>query len=660
MKITATNAAFRILFALTVTLTAATGFGFDSDLPAWLRSAAGGAVPTYEKDTTGVVLLDEQVVSYSDGHLVTTENFAVKVLTRDGRRLAMAKGYYLTSGSKVRNIEAWLIRPDGTSKQYDKKSVLDIIANDDDIYNEGRYKVINGIEDTDIGSIFAYSTTIEESPLFFQDHFEFQGRLPVLRSRYELNLPNNWTASSITFNHADIASQTNGSTYSWELRDLKPIPWEPMSPSVTNLSPRIVVNYGPASGGQDGIQTFSNWSDVSKWASALHDPQVIVDDAVAGKARELTANAKTELEQIRAIGTYVQNLQYIAVDIGVGHGSGYRPRASTMVLGRGYGDCKDKANLMRAMLRALKIEAYPIAIYSGDPGFVHEQWPSPKQFNHCIIAVKVSDATKAPTVITHPKLGRLLIFDATDPYTMVGDLPDYLQGSMALIAAGTDGGIFQMPITQPETDMLDRTVEATIDPEGSISGKIVEKMSGQISTYARRETRAISSAQFRKLIEGWLTLGATGAQLLDLNYKDTPDDDRFDMNVEFKANLYGQLMQNRLLVFKPVVVSRRYAVALTDPKRQSPVEIDSSMMRETTTFKLPAGFGVDEMPDPVDLETDFGKYTTSYEQKDDKLLFKRSLTLKRSLIPVEKYESVRAFYAKMREAEQSPVVLIKK
>ena len=35
---------------------------------------------------------------------------------------------------------------------------------------------------------------------------------------------------------------------------------------------------------------------------------------------------------------------------------------------------------MRAMLRALKIEAYPIAIYSGDPTFVRAEWVSPSQF----------------------------------------------------------------------------------------------------------------------------------------------------------------------------------------------------------------------------------------------------------------------------------------
>ena len=147
------------------------------------------------------------------------------------------------------------------------------------------------------------------------------------------------------------SSLVNGTSYTWEMRNLAPIPPEPMSPSVANLSPRIEISYSPADKTQAVNRTFTSWADVSRWATSMHEGQVIVDDNVAAKARELTANAASELEKIRSIGNYVQNLQYISIDIGVGHGNGYRPRSSSLVLSRGYGDCKDKANLMRAMLR---------------------------------------------------------------------------------------------------------------------------------------------------------------------------------------------------------------------------------------------------------------------------------------------------------------------
>ncbi|HET9866587.1 MAG TPA: transglutaminase-like domain-containing protein, partial [Nitrospira sp.] len=339
-----------------------------------------------------------------------------------------------------------------------------------------------------------------------------------------------------------------------------------------NLAPRIAINYSPAdAAAQTGRRVFSDWTDVSRWASSLYDPQVVITDEIAIKARELTANAKTEFERIHAIGAYVQNLQYISIDIGVGYGNGYKPRASDLVLRRGYGDCKDKANLMRAMLKTLKIDSYPIAIYSGDPTFVRSEWASPRQFNHAIIAVRVSDTTSAATVMDHPKLGRLLIFDATDAYTPVGDLPDYLQGSNALIIAGENGGLSKMPVTPTDFDLLERDIAVTLDEMGQIKGTIREKAVGQTSAQFRREYRSLSAGDFRKAIEGWLTRGATGAQLVNLQAKDKHADAGFDLDVEFSASRYGQLMQNRLLVFKPVIVGRRNSVSLTEPKRSNPI-----------------------------------------------------------------------------------------
>ena len=252
-----------------------------------------------------------------------------------------------------------------------------------------------------------------------------------------------------------------------------------------------------------------------------------------------------------------------------------------------------------------------------------------------------------------------MIFDATDPYTPVGDLPDYEQGSLALIIAGDNGGLVKMPITPPETDLLERNIEVSLNESGEIKGKISEHAKGQTSTVFRREQRELSAPNYRKAIEGWLTRGATGAQLVNLSSKDRENEAGFDLDVEFSAARYGQIMQNRLLVFKPIIVGRRNGIFLTEPKRNQPINLDAAAMRETAIFTLPANFTVDELPDPINLETSFGKYTTKYEVKDGKLLFTRYLSTNRTLIPVEKYASVKDFYAKIMTAEQSPVVLLR-
>ncbi len=634
---------------------------FAASAPAWVQQAMKTTVPTYEKDVPSVILYRDETVTFdSSGKIVTTERQALRVLNKEGIREAAAHAFYLAKFSQIKDFQAWLIAPGGAVKEFGKKETIDRISDPDDVYDEGRVKIISAASEADIGYVFAYSYTTEDKPLFYQLQYLFQESRPTLRSVFSLTLPQGWNVSSLTFNRAEVSPTVSGNTHVWELRDLPPIPYEPLSPSFANLVPRIAVNFAPADKNMAVNKAFTDWLEVSNWATQLYDPQVVINDEIAGKARELTAGKTTELEKIAAIGTFVQNLQYISIDIGVGYGNGMKPRASDLVMNRGYGDCKDKANLMRAMLRALKIESFPIIIYSGDPTFVRKEWASPRQFNHCIIAVAVSDGTEAATVVKHPSLGRLLIFDATDPYTPVGDLPDYLQGSNALVVAGDKGGIFEMPVTPPEFNAWNRHTNVVLGPDGSITGKIMERVSGQESRAPRTMFRSVSRDDFRKSIERWLTRGATAARLQKLEPVDKHASAQFELDIEFFAPSYGQLMQNRLLVFKPAVASRTRGMYLTEKARKHRIEFESNSFTENVVFELPAGFDVDEMPDAVNLAMPFGTYDTKYEVKDGKLFYTRSLITKRTSVPAEKYSAVREFYTKIMDAEQTPVVLVRK
>jgi hypothetical protein len=200
------------------------------------------------------------------------------------------------------------------------------------------------------------------------------------------------------------------------------------------------------------------------------------------------------MEKLRVIATFVQNIRYLAIAIGLSRGGGMRPRSAAEVFAKSYGDCKDKANLMRAMLKVLNITAYPVGIYAGDPNFVHDEWPSPTQFNHCIIAIKVSDETQAATIVTHPALGRLLIFDATDENTPIGDLPDHEQGSWALVCAGESGSLIRVPITPVESNLLDRKIEAHLSPDGSLAATVKENANGRWASGYRGEFRSLGAS----------------------------------------------------------------------------------------------------------------------------------------------------------------------
>ena len=657
MKVRLTILIGLLMFAVPVS--AAVG----DETPPWVQKAVAIQVPTYDKEVPAVVLVDESMTTIGpDGKITEVYNYAVRILRREGRDYAEGNVGYIPEISKVKEFRAWLIRPGGETKRYGKDETLDAAGDLNDVYNEYRVKKISGTSEADAGSVFAYSYTTEDRSVFSQADWAFQGgSLPVISSRYNLTLPEGWRAEGVTFNHDKIEPKVNGTTYSWELSNLPPIPYEPMSPRLSNLVPRLAVSYyAPANSTAVPIKTFASWGEVASWLTELNDPQVVVDDALARKAYELTALAKTEFEKIRAISQYAQNIQYISIQTGIGRGGGYRPHASNQVFAKSYGDCKDKANLMRAMLKVVGITAFPVSIYSGDPNYVRAGWPSPQQFNHCIIAVRVSDQTQANTIIQHPTLGRLLIFDATDDQTPLGDLPYYLQGSLALIVSKSETELMRMPVTPPETNHLERIATLELTADGAIGGQIQELANGQTAVVFRSEFRRMSKPEYTGMIERWLTTGATAARLSKMEPSDNSADGRFTLNVEFSAKTYGQIMQGRLMVFKPAIVSRREDLTLTAAKRQHPVVLRANSYSETVNVQLPAGFTVDEVPDAVKIDTPFGSYVTSYEVKDNKLVFKRKLSQQATTIAPADYEMVRKFYESIRAAENAPVVLAKK
>ncbi|HVG30707.1 MAG TPA: DUF3857 domain-containing protein [Pyrinomonadaceae bacterium] len=632
------------------------------EVPAWLTQAAAQTAPAYPQDVPAVVLLNDRRMEVApDGRITTTTTYAVRVIRREGRDYAAAREVYLTDTGKVRELKAWLVRPSGQTKKYGKDETVDFALEPNDIYNEYRYKAIIARDDAEPGAIFGYQSVTEDRSLTSQESWNFQTNLPALDSRFTLALPAGWRAADVTFNHEKVTPVVAGSTYTWQLKNLPPIPEEAASPAWTNIVPRLAVSYFPAEGAPvANVRGFANWADVSRWVSELADPQADTNDALATKALQLIVTAKTELEKIQSIARFVQSIQYISIDINVGRGGGIRPRPATQVLAKNYGDCKDKANLMRAMLKAVGIKSYLVAIYLGDANFVREEWAYPHQFNHCIIAVKVSDETKAPTVIAHPKLGRLLIFDATDDSTPVGDLPDVEQNSLALVVAGEDGGLVRMPTTPPEANRLERTAEVALAADGSIAATLHERSVGSAAVGERRAFRGLSRPEYAGLVERWITRGATGAKVSKVEPADDREAGRFALDVDFTAASYGQLMQGRLLVFKPAIVSRREFLDFTGGARKHPVVLESQAFNETVSVKLPAGFDVDELPDAVKLDAPFGNYSASYEVKDGQLRFNRSFVQRASTIPADQYAQVRGFFERIRAAEQSPVVLAKK
>ena len=628
------------------------------DAPQWARDAAAQAVPSYAAKVNSVVLLQEEVVTVdADGRRVMRERGAIKILQSGGESIEAYRTYNTKTG-RIQNFQGWLLPPAGKATAYAKNRIADVALSRDYVYDEARAKVLE-CGSAAPGSVFAWEVTEEEKTIFTQDGFHFQHQSPVLQSRFILNMPAGWEARGTVFNHEKLDPQVSGTTYTWELRNLPWIEHEDYSPSLSALAPRLVVSYFPPTGNPGGLQGLKDWTAVSTWLAPLVDPPAAVTDAIRAKALQLTANAPGELDKIRAIAAFAQQTNYVEVSLNVTRGGGYTPRAASESLARNYGDCKDKATLMRALLKAVGIDAYLTTISADDRTYVRPEWASPFQFNHAIIAVKVSDAVKLPTVIPDSPLGHLLIFDPTDPITPIGGLPIDEQGSYALVIAGPSGALLKMPLLPANDNRTESTVEAVMDADGRLKARLQRQYFGQSGIPLRAVVKLRGSDDLKKRFERGFTRRLGGVTLNSVTTEGKPEDNRLAVNLDLAAERFGQMMQGRLLIVRPGELSSGGDYYFNSRQRSSPVKLEADLRRDSIKVKLPAGFKLDELPAPAKVESPYGSIEATWAVRDGEIVMDQTLEIRETVVPVSDFAKVRAFFDQVGGVQSAPVVLVR-
>jgi hypothetical protein len=633
----------------------------DVAVPDWVRTAAQQPVKAdYPPKVNNVVLFQEERLSVDqEGKRVITERRVTKIL-RISRRPLVAWREYNTKAGRIRDIHAWLLLPSGKEVDYGKDRVLDVaMANDKTPYDEERAKMIECDPTAPAGSVFAFEATEEHATVFTTEPYYFQETEPVLLSRFVLALPPAWEVRGTIFNHADVQPKVEGATYTWELRDLA---WisddEEHCPRYSSRIPRLGITYFPASTAKPELVPLKDWHSVSAWHTPYVDPPAEVTPSIREKSNELTSQAKTEVDKIRAAAAFVQQTNYVSVDLNLEHGGGYIPRPASQVLAKNYGDCKDKATLLRALLKAAGIDSYLVVIYSGDHRFVRPEWPSPMQFNHAIIAIKVSAETNLPTVFEMPHVGRLLIFDPTDPATQVGGLPREEQGSYALVIAGSDGDLVKMPKLDPSSNRIERVVDVEW-VGGKLEARMLTQYFGQAGSFMRYNASQETTDELKKNLERSFSRRLGGVTVDKITPADHAREDSYELAVNFGVLQFGQFMQGRMLLLKPGILVPDPDYIFANKERKLPVMLSGRSRKDVVTIKLPPGFVIDEMPDALEVESPYGKYRAAWKSSDGSIRFEQSLEVKDTFAEVQEYSRVKDFFDKVSAGQGAPVVLLK-
>ncbi|MBC7927604.1 MAG: DUF3857 domain-containing protein [Bryobacteraceae bacterium] len=625
--------------------------------PGWVREATAQSVPSYPAKVTKVLLLQEESLTVSpDGRRTIRERGAIKFLARDRGSVSAYRSYNIKNG-RIREFQAWLLTPDGKETNLGgKDKVLDVALSANYTYDEARSKYLECPRDPPPGSTFAWEIVEEEKTIFTQYTYIFQNREPVLTSRFVLTTPPGWESKGVVLNGVKIDPQVSGTTTTWEMRNLPWIPDEDFRPATHSLAPRIGISYYPSSSASADLTPLTTWPSVSAWLTTLVDPTAEATQSIRAKSAELSGASASLLDKLQAIALFAQQTNYVSVQMNLTRGGGYIPHRAEDVLTRNYGDCKDKATLMRALLKAQGVDSFLTVLYSGDRDYVRPEWPSPFQFNHAIIAIRVPADFDAPAATTDPQLGRLLIFDPTDPHTPLGQLPDEEQGSYALVLAGRDGNLIRLPLLPPDRNHVETTITGSIRPDGGLKAALVRTYSGQAASSMREMLN--DDKAVRAMFERSLSQRLGGLSITTASMK--PRKSELQATVDFDVNQFGQVLQDRLLAVVPGSIVPGSDYVLTDTKRTLPLMIRARSRHNIIRLDVPAGFVPDEIPDPVKVASEYGEFQARWSVTEGQVVFEQTVRYKDLTVPAADYAKARAFFEEFSGAQGSAVVLIRK
>lgn len=429
-------------------------------------------------------------------------------------------------------------------------------------------------------------------------------------------------------------------------------PWQ-------GLAGQMIVSFFP-SGGTAQKKEFATWGDIGTWMGQLYSGQVAASDGIKQEVNSLIAGKSTTFQKMQAIALFVQrDIRYVAIELGIG---GWQPHAAPEVFSHRYGDCKDKATLMRTMLREIGVESYQVVINS-ERGSVTRDTPAHSAFNHVILAIKLPDDMRDSSlvaVISHPKLGRVLFFDPTNEVMPFGQIGGYLQANYGLLVTPEGGELVELPQQSSDMNSIQRIGQLTLEANGTLKGNVKETRLGDRAWQERSRLRTVTKSTDRiKPIEDLLGGSLPNFQVIKANVVNQDlTDQPFGFNYTFQSTNYAKLAGNLLLVRPRVLGVKSSSVLETKEPRKYPYEFEGPL-HDTDSFDiaLPEGYQVDELPPPADVDYSFASYHSKTEARGQTLHYMRSLEIKELSVPVSKMDELKKFYRMIAADERNTAVL---
>lgn len=593
---------------------------------------------SYENNESAIYLIDfASVKVFPNFSKETLIHQKIKINGEKGKKLGHLQIPFDSEREKLEFIEGWTLLPNGKKIEITKKDIKVVTPAEFTEYTSlyPGYKVMSinfpGIE---IGSTIEYKYKIYTfKPLIenhFWDGFYFQSTEPFVLSRYELTIPKKINIR-IFQKEVELTKKEEkfgNIRYIWEKKNVPPIIEEILMPPLSEIVPKVYVS------------TFKSWEEIGKWFYNVSKDERGKDEIIKETVEEIIKNRKTEEEKIISLYNYVcQNIRYVGLEMGI---HGYKPHSPYEVFKAKYGDCKDKANLLKKMLEIAGIKSY-IALVNTETK-IEKEIPFPGQFNHAIIVI--------------PDKNSYIFLDPTTEVLKYPDIPPYQQGKFSLVCS-EKGELVEIPVLPPERNFRERDIKAILNENGDLKGNVIITPKGIFEASLRNNFRYLKQIERERNLMRELNTILPGTKLISFEISGLESlENQLIEKYEFLTSQYGIKVSNKM-IFQPVLIDKLTDLSIVSlDERKYPLRLGTNFIKEEKIeYTFPENFEIEAMPSNIELKENFGKFLLNIQKTEKGLIIRRSFEINKLEIQPEEYPQFKKFYKNVAFYDRLPVIL---
>ncbi|UCD14845.1 MAG: DUF3857 domain-containing protein [Candidatus Omnitrophota bacterium] len=596
-----------------------------------------------EDEAAIILYVDEETQIRPDNTSVSTLHVIEQVLQERGKELAEVEIGYDSTYERVSLEFARTVGEEGGVVYAGQQNIRDVSRYlNFPLYSNAKAFIVS-MPMVEVGSFIEYKIKLYSSKLVDEDDFSFLYRLreryPIFKAEFRLEVPKNREVNFKLFNKENAAKhkltpvvkkKKDKHVYTWKFSKIKPLIPEYNMPPVSEVNPAVLMS------------SFSSWEQIYKWWRSLYQDKFELDKETEKFVNKLVKGTNSDKSKAKRIYEFcAEHIRYVAVEYGE---SGHQPHAAQEVFLNRYGDCKDQAILLVAMLKSVGVKGYPVLIPTRNVYPIDKEFPS-INFNHAICAADVD--------------GKLIFMDPTAETTSFLNLPLGDQGRTVMVFMEDSWQITETPQITDNRILCKMNIKLN-DKENAVIEREVTT-SGFFSSAHRAYLKYTHPSKIKEDIQKKMVQISSFSRLIDykienLDVLDAAPVLRYKFATEKFLNPAGHLRV--IPALSEIQIAHNI---IGKEERIFPIDFEGIYSEEAEIeVMLPQGLRIKYLPKDINLQNRWFEFNYSYKKLRAGLEVRQNFSVRERFIQQEDYKEFKKELEKVLYFLREEVILEKR